>query len=168
MALPRGNHDRHWLAAPLGPQVDLGAKAALATPQGFRLSVTARGPRRMLMGTNDSGIDLMDGPLQRASRIGLLLERVQDLLPDAGLPPAIEAAGHCLPGTIARRQPTPGGTGAEDPQDAVDNRPMVVRRATGLGFLGWEQGRQLLPLVVGQVSSIHVSGVRVCKLALAT
>ncbi len=92
----------------------------------------------MLMGTNDSGIDVMDGPLQRASRIGLLLERVQDLLPDAGLPPAIEAAGHCLPGTIARRQVTPGGTGAEDPQDAVDNRPMVVRRATGLGFLGWE------------------------------
>src|SRR3712207_215016 len=132
MALPRRDHDGHRLAAPLSPHVDLGAEAALAAAQGFRLGGAAGGPRRMLVGANDGGIDVLDGPLQRAGGIRLLLEGFQDRLPDTSLPPAVEAAGHRLPGTIAGRQVAPGGTGAEDPQDAIDNGAMVVRRATSL------------------------------------
>ena len=122
----------------------------------------------MLVGAHDRRIDIVDAPVQLAPRIGALLERGQDALPDARRAPAVEAARHRLPWAIPLGQVTPGCTGAVNSQDAVDDAAMIVRRSAGLGFLGWEQRTQPLPLIVRQFSLIiHTrKSTRRCKRAL--
>ena len=125
----------------------------------------------MLVGADDGAIDKVEQPIELAVRIRLLLEGVEELLPDIRSLPAIEAAGHGWPGPVPLRQVPPGRPGAEDPQDAVDNRAMVMGRSPNLWFVRWEQGFKPLPLRVGQISSAHSTQYymelsRVCKHAL--
>jgi hypothetical protein len=109
------------------------------------------------MGSDHGAIDVMQVPVQLASGIGLRLHRRQELAPDARPLPAIEAAGHGTPRTIALGEIAPGSSGAENPQDAIDDRAMVMGGSPSLGFLGWEQGLEPLPLDSGQFASVHVA-----------
>ena len=127
----------------------------------------------MLVGADDGAIDKVEQPIELAVRIRLLLEGVEELLPDIRSLPAIEAAGHGWPGPVPLRQVPPGRPGAEDPQDAVDNRAMVMGRSPNLWFVRWEQGFKPLPLRAGQISSAHSTQYyrelsRVCKHALVS
>jgi hypothetical protein len=89
------------------------------------------------MGSDHGAIDVMQVPVQLASGIGLRLHRRQELALDARPLPAIEAAGHGTPRTIALGEIAPGSAGAEHPQDAIDDRAMV------LGFWGGSRGWSL-------------------------
>ena len=65
----------------------------------------------MLMGSHDRAIDIMNVPVDFALGIGLLLYRLKETLPETGFLPAIEAAGHGAPTTIALGHIPPWGTG---------------------------------------------------------
>jgi hypothetical protein len=69
----------------------------------------------MLVGPDNGTIDIVEQPVHLPRSIGLLLQGLQELLEDAGLLPAVEAAGHRAPGTIALRQITPGRPSTQDP-----------------------------------------------------
>jgi hypothetical protein len=112
-------------------------------------------PGRRLVGTTDSAIDVVDLPIELASGIGLLFKRIKHVLEDTGFLPAIEAARHRAPRAIALWQIVPGGAGAQNPQHAIKDATMVDGWPPGLRFLGREQRSELLPLRVGQVSSVH-------------
>lgn len=109
----------------------------------------------MLVGANHGAVDVMEGPVERALGVGVLLEVRQDAVPDPSPSPAIEAGGNGLPGTIPLRQIPLGRTGAIEPQQAVDEAAIVLRWAASLSLLRWKQRPQPLPLLVGQISSAH-------------
>ncbi len=71
------------------------------------------------MGPHHRAIQEMDLPIYLAQPVALRSEFGQHLLPDPGFAPALEAAVHGGPGTIALRQIPPGSAGAQDPQDPV-------------------------------------------------
>jgi hypothetical protein len=100
-------------------------------------------------------IDVVHFPVDLARRIGLGLYYRQDTLPTPGFVPPLETVGHRGPGAIALRQIPPGSAGAQNPQEAIDNAPMVVRGMASFRFLGRKQRLPPLPLGVGQVSSVH-------------
>ncbi len=104
------------------------------------------------MSTNDGGIDMMRFPVQFPGGIGVGLHRGEEAVPDPGLFPAIEPGGDGGGGPIAGGQVGPGRAGAQDPEDAVDDRPVVVARAAPLAALdrtaGLEQGFEPRPLCV--------------------
>ena len=79
----------------------------------------------MLMGSNDGAIDIMNVPVESTLGIGLLLDSLKEMLPDAGFSPAIEAARHSTPRPKAHGQIPPGGTGTQYPQDAIDDASMI-------------------------------------------
>src|SRR5947208_359535 len=111
----------------------------------------------MLMGANHGAVDMMQAPVEFACGVRLLLTVGQDAIPDPVSPPAIEAGGNCLPGTVLLRQIPPGRSRAIEPQEAVEDLAMVLRGAALPGwFLRWKQRPQPLPLLVGHVSSAHV------------
>jgi hypothetical protein len=107
------------------------------------------------MGADGSAIDEVQLPIKLAGGIGLLGERIKEALEDAGFLPAIEAAGHRAPGAIALGQVPPGGPGTQDPQEAVQDAPVIDRRPTRARCLGREQRLQPLPLGIGQIASVH-------------
>ncbi len=86
----------------------------------------------MLVGANDGAIDIVNVPVDLPIGIGLLLDGLKETLPDTRFAPAIEAAGHRAPGPIALGQIAPGGTGAQNPQDAIEDASMV--RSGSAGF----------------------------------
>src|SRR4029450_12708985 len=124
----------------------------------------------MLGGANDRAIDIVHGPVDLALGIGLLLHGLKETLPDTRFAPAIETAGHSAPRTIAFRQIAPRGTGAQHPQDAVEDASMIQSGSTRLRFLRWKQGLEPLPLRVGEFFAFHTGEctppARVCKHAL--
>src|SRR2546430_7834034 len=126
----------------------------------------------MLVGSNDRAIDIVNGPVDLARGIGLLLHGLKETLPDTRFAPAIETAGHSAPRTIAFRQIAPRGTGAQHPQDAVEDASMIQSRSTRFRFLRWKQRLEPLPLRVGEFFAFHTGEctppARVCKHALVT
>ena len=80
----------------------------------------------------------MEQPVEPAVRIRWLFAGVKKLLPDARPRLALEAAGYGGPGAITRGQIAPGGAGAQDPQHAVDDRPMVMGGPPDRRSLGWQ------------------------------
>lgn len=78
------------------------------------------------------------------------LHGVKDLVPDAGLPPALVAGIDCLPRTEVRWHFSPGGAGADDPEDAGQDGAVIEGRPAGGRFLGWEDGSDSCPLLIVQ------------------
>ncbi len=109
----------------------------------------------MLVGSDDGGIDVVDFPVQLALGIGPSLNGLQDAIPDTSLASAVEAGGHRPWRAVSLGQISPRRTRAKDPRDAVDDAPMVFGGTPGMRFLRREYRLQPLPLVVGQVSSVH-------------
>jgi hypothetical protein len=92
----------------------------------------------MSVGADHAAIHMVQGPAQIALRIVLPLQLGQDLVPDAGFDPPLDARGEGLP----------GGARAQHPQDAVEHQPMVLGRMPRLGLWGRPQRLQRLPLSV--------------------
>jgi hypothetical protein len=109
----------------------------------------------MLVGADDGAIDAMHVPIELPGGIGLWLQGVKQPTQDAGIPPPVEAAGHRAPGAIALRHVVPRGAGTENPQHPVEDAAVVNGWPAGLGFLWGKQWLELLPLGIGQVSSVH-------------
>jgi hypothetical protein len=101
------------------------------------------------MGPDDGAINIVQIPIELAARLGLLLDGVKHVRPEAGPLPAVEATRHGAPGAIARGQVAPGGAGAQNPSDAVHDAAMVYGWPARLRLLGREQRLQPLPLGVG-------------------
>jgi hypothetical protein len=169
VTLTRCQPKRHQLCLTCRAQMDFGAQAALASTQGFRFGTFGR-TCRVLMRSNAAAIDIMNRPVQLTRGIGLLLNGLEEALPDAGSSPAIEAAGHGAPGAIGFGQITPGRTRAQQPQDAGEDASMARSGSAGLRLLRGKQRWEPLPLRVGEVSSFHhgewTQPSRVCKHAL--
>ena len=53
------------------------------------------------MGADHGAIEIMEVPVELAMGVGLRLHRREELRPDPSLLPAVEAAGHSTPRTIA-------------------------------------------------------------------
>jgi hypothetical protein len=93
----------------------------------------------MRMGPHNGAINTMDLPIHVAGGIGLLLECVKYTLENAGFLPAVEAARLDAPRAIALGQIAPGGPGAQNPQQAIEDAAMVAGWPSRLRFLAWEQ-----------------------------
>ena len=94
----------------------------------------------MLVGSHDRAIDIVPRPMQLPCDIGLLLDGIKEALPETGFAPAIKAARHRTPRTIAFREVAPGGAGAEEPENAVEDAAVVSGWAASVRFLWRKQG----------------------------
>jgi hypothetical protein len=62
----------------------------------------------------------------------------------------LEAAVASLVGRIAGRQGTPGGAGADDPEDGVQDGAVIGPGATGARRVRREEGLEDGPLFIGE------------------
>jgi len=67
----------------------------------------------MLVGSNDGPVRRMEAPVQLAVGVCLLLQPLQNPLPDLGPLPAVEPAGDGLLGSVALGDIPPGCFGGE-------------------------------------------------------
>lgn len=106
----------------------------------------------MLVGADDRPIHKVRRPIQMASRIALLLQPRQEVIPDACVDPAVKLRSHRLPRAIALRQVTPGNARGVQPQNTINQTAAVVWRKPPFG-LG-QQRFHSRPLLVGQFMSM--------------
>src|SRR5580704_8984751 len=99
----------------------------------------------MLGGANHRAVDKVHVPVQAACLLRLALQSLQDTLPEARGPPAIEAAGDGAPGTKAGRQIAPRSTRTNEPPNAVDDATVTMVGATRPGTLRGKQRFELFP-----------------------
>jgi hypothetical protein len=169
-----GREDKgHRLAQALSPHMHLGAEAALRATKGFTIWVAPGSPSRMLVRPNDGAIHVMDLPIEQAFCIRLLLQSVQDALPEALLAPPVEASGKRGPGAVALGDITPGSAGTVEPEQTVDRAAMANEGPAALApfwwSFGWQERLQSLILLVSQVMSTHNLAVyRVCEQTLGS
>lgn len=106
-------------------------------------------------------------PVQLASGISLGLHRREELRPEPRPSPAVETAGHGTPRTVPLGQIPPGNSGAQYPENAIEDASVIDGRSAGLRFLWREPRLEPLPLRIRQVSSVHTRQHhdlnRVCK-----
>jgi hypothetical protein len=102
--------------------------------------------------------------------LGLRWDGLTEAWPETGFAPTLDAAGHRAPGAIACREIAPGGAGAQQPHEAIEDHSMVRSGPAGCGFLRGKQRLEPLPWRVGEFFSFHTSECtppsRVCKHAL--
>ena len=120
-AVGQGEDQRHQLAPAFRADMDFRTEAALtatrrASASAFLVWAQPRVDARGRWCHPHSGY-----PSRLPCGVGLLLDRGKEANPDACLAPAVEAAGDGGPAAIPLGQVTPGGTGTEDPQDAVED-----------------------------------------------
>ena len=94
----------------------------------------------------------MDAPVEFTSRIGTLLDRRQEPFPDSGASPPLKAAVDRGPRPIPLGQVPPRRPRAQDPQDPIEDTPMVGGGPSRVRLFG-EQRLQPLPLFIGQFMS---------------
>jgi hypothetical protein len=97
--LSRSQYEHHGLPSAFGPQMHLGANAALAPTQRF----VATSPFRsgsVLMRPDDSRIQVMLLPIDLSISISLLLKGLKDMLPYSCPAPSVEPTGNCLPRSV--------------------------------------------------------------------
>lgn len=93
------------------------------------------------MGSNGRAIYEVELPVDLSQDVGFPLEFGKDLIPDALLPPPVEAVGDGRPGAVSLRQIPPRSTGTQDPEDAIHHSTKILARSASIRFLGWEQLR---------------------------
>jgi len=100
--LPRRQLDDDRLALAFGSDVYLGRQSAAAAAERltFRCPLC---PSRMLMRSDGGAVDEVQRPIEVAVPVSLPLQLGQDLIPDAGRSPPVEAAGDGLPRPEALR-----------------------------------------------------------------
>lgn len=80
-----------------------------------------------------------------------LLKRREDALPAPPCGPAAEPSGDRVPVAVALGQVAPGSAASGDPDDGVDEEPVVPGRGAGIGGFAGEQVLNPLPLLVGDL-----------------
>jgi hypothetical protein len=103
----------------------------------------------MLMGTDDGAVNETDFPIDDAGGIGVRVEVRQDALPDTGLLPAPETLVDGGPPPIPLGHIAPRRSRSQDPEDPMNDRPMVMGWSSGDRMLGLQQGFQARPLFSG-------------------
>src|SRR5690606_10653098 len=78
----------------------------------------------------------------------------KETLPDAGFAPALKAAVDRGPRAVALGQVPPWRTGAQNPQDAVQDAAMVCRRSSCMGSLRRQQRLESCPLFIREFMSV--------------
>ena len=96
----------------------------------------------MLMSSNDRAVHRLDLPVEQAGLISLLLQGIEDALPEALLTPAIEAGGKRGPWAVVLRDIAPGSAGAVKPKQAIECAAMADERPAALAALGRPFGWQ--------------------------
>jgi hypothetical protein len=154
MAFPGRQQHGQGLTAALGLDVELGAEAAPAASERLlcRPSFVTSGSSRVLVGADDGAIHEVRRPVEPAPRIGPLLERRKQGVPDTGMDPAIELGGDRLPRAVVLWQVTPLGAGRMDLEHAV-GQAAAVARSRSAARLG-QQRLQPRPLLVSEVVSV--------------
>lgn len=90
------------------------------------MSLPPFGTSRVLMSTNHRAIHMMRVPFDLPRGVGPLLHRCEHSLPVARFPPAIEPIGDGFPEAIATGYISPRGTSRINPQDCIDDAPMIM------------------------------------------
>ena len=140
MPLARSQEERHQFPMPFGTDVHFRTEAALTSAERFGVWVPCVCACCMLVRPDDCAIHIVGVPVELAGAISLLLDSRQEARPDARLPPAIKPARDGAPRAIPLRQITPGGTGAEEPQDTVEDSAVVGGWTACRRFLRRKQG----------------------------
>ena len=107
------------------------------------------------MGADNGAVNEMQAPVDPALAVSASLERLQDALPDPGLAPAVEPARHGADRAITLGQVLPGRPGAVDPENAIDDRAVIVVRPPRARLLRGQQRFQPLPLYISQIVTSH-------------
>ncbi len=132
--------------------------SVLPSPRDSALTADRRplcGPRRVLVGPNTAAIDHRQRTVQGPVMGAVGLEGEQDAVPPPSLPPPPQPGVHGRPRPIPVGQIAPGRAGSQNPDDPVEHGPVIPRGASGAWALRGPQGREPLPLVVGEfVSSL--------------
>src|SRR4029453_5503817 len=97
-------------------------------------------------------------PVQLPSRLRLDAQGGLDPGPGPIGLPTREPLVDRLPGSIALGQVPPGHPGADPEQDAVEARAVIPPPPTALRCHRWQQRRQPLPLLVGDLESPVMAG----------
>ena len=103
----------------------------------------------MRVGTDDGPVHVVDFPVDAAFLIGSLLDLGEKAVPEARLAPTVEPAGDRTDWSVAFRQVAPRRTGADDPENAVDDASVVGGWPPSLRLLGRQQGLDFRPLFIG-------------------
>jgi hypothetical protein len=140
MPLARGEDQCHQLAPAFRTEMDFRTEAALTPAECFGLRPPWVGPSRMLVRADDGAIHIMAIPVELPCSVTWLLHRSKEAGPEAGLAPAIEAAGNGRPGAIPLGQIAPWGPCTDDPQEAVQDASVVSGWAACVRFLRRKQG----------------------------
>lgn len=111
----------------------------------------------MLVSSDDGAVDEVNVPIEAAVFIRLALEFVQDSRPEPGLLPSVEATRNRLPLSIALRKIAPWRSSSKEPENPVDNASVTLGGSANSPPFRWKQGGELLPLLICQVSSMHLS-----------
>ena len=138
--LARRKDQRHQLAPAFRADMNFRTEAALTATERFGLGAPAVGTSRVLVRSDYSAIHIVDIPVQVLCGIRTLLDRGKEASPDASFPPTIETARHGAPRTILLWQITPGGAGADDPQNTIEDTTMIGGWAPCVRFLRRKQG----------------------------
>jgi hypothetical protein len=117
------------------PDMELGREATPAPSNRFLRAATRSSG--MLVDTDTRAINEVYRPIQCTALVGLPEESGQHALPDACSTPAIETIRHRFPWTEAVRQISPRDACLGQPQQTVEDAPVVVVRATWSPCTQW-------------------------------
>jgi hypothetical protein len=107
----------------------------------------------VLVGPDATPVDHGKTPAEGIVVGGLRLPRGQHPIPDPGRVPAPKPAVDGLPGSVPLGQIPPGGAGAQEPEDAVEDRAVILGRPPRARALWGQQRGEPLPLLVRPVVS---------------
>ena len=91
--LTRGEHQTERLTLAFRSQMDFSAKSSLAATKGFNFSTTMGRSSRVLVGPNNGAVNIMDLPIQLASGVSVLLDKLKELVLKPLVTPPIKPDG---------------------------------------------------------------------------
>jgi hypothetical protein len=101
------------------------------------------------MGANDRAVD------HQISVITVGRQRLEHLLPDAGMAPTAEAFMDRLPLAIPFRQVALMRARTQNPKATIDKQAIIRTCTPRIANLAWRQGRNLRPLPIAQFISLN-------------
>jgi hypothetical protein len=118
------------------------------------------GTSGILVRAYNRAIHEMDFPFDFPPVVSVLLHFLEDPFPQTPLPPPVEASIDRLPRPVPFGQISPGRSGIQDPQDAINDPAMICSRSACFWLLRRKQRFDLLPLLIRQfVSVCHILNV---------
>ena len=103
----------------------------------------------MLVGPHDGRVN------EQLFHVGIGAQYVGHALPDAAVAPAGEANVRAMPVAQFARQVSPRTAGAQYPENRLDEKTVVFRRAARIAGLARQEVFNARPLVISQHLSIH-------------